>query len=170
MNLWLFWDLGWCCFLQYQKVQRPGGQKKNLAQVSTPISPCVSKGCLFSGVKLLHLRSTSHSFQVTLFPPPKHLLQIPKLLPDVQNSQMIHWSSPLCRYWLQGRGKRGKKKRKKKLGALKCLHKRAIYSADWIPVEWVVAAAVWLSLQPVWGYELIPYLHINVRLYLLLLE
>lgn len=45
---------------------------------------------------------------------PKHLLQIPKLLPDVQNSQMIHWSSPLCRYWLQGRGKRGKKREKRK--------------------------------------------------------
>lgn len=114
MNLWLFWEISWCCFLQFWKVQRPG-DKKNLAQVSTPISPCVSKGCLFSGVKLLHLRSTSHSFQVTLFfLSPKHLLQIPKLLPDVQNSQMIHWSSPLCRYWLKGRGKRGKKREKRK--------------------------------------------------------
>lgn len=50
-----------------ESTEARGTKKKNLAQVSTPISPCVSKGCLFSGVKLLHLRSTSHSFQVTLF-------------------------------------------------------------------------------------------------------
>lgn len=166
--MWLFWDLSWCCFLQYQKVQRP---KKNLAQVSTPISPCVSKGCLFSGVKLLHLRSTSHSFQVTLFFSPPNIFS---RFPNSYQMYRIHrWFTDQAHFVdtdFRVEGKEEKKEKKEKLGALKCLHKRAIYSADWIPVEWVVAAAVWLSLEPAWGYELIPYLHINVRLYLLLLE
>lgn len=114
MNLWLFWEISWCCFLQFWKVQRPG-DKKNLAQVSTPISPCVSKGCLFSGVKLLHLRSTSHSFQVTLFFSPPNIFS---RFPNSYQMYRIHrWFTDQAHFVdtdfrVEGKEEKREKKRK----------------------------------------------------------